>query len=122
MMEYLAPALIALGLLAVAGSIVFAALKRKATVVPAAFVPDAPAHTIETRTPVQVLSDMAGGAPVTMDAPPEVFVDRDDLMKWIGSSGFDHAVTVDGIMVHGGFGPAVAFYTQANGGLSGIKP
>ncbi len=58
-------------------------------------------------------------APVMMST---VYIDRDDLMKSIGTTGTVMAVTLDGTVVHNGFGPALAYYTQANGSVSIYKP
>lgn len=64
----------------------------------------------------------AAGDSTQPPSPPEIFVDRDDLNKWLGAVGFAFAVTLDGATIHGGFGPAVAYFTQPTGGVSRQQP
>jgi hypothetical protein len=64
-------------------------------------VTPAPAHTEEPPTPP---------VPATM---LDAYIDRDDLMKAIGATGCTSMVTLDGEVVHNGFGPPLAYVTTA---------
>jgi len=62
----------------------------------------------------------------TSTVPPETtmvsrYIDRDDLMKAIGSTGCAQVVIIDGKVVHNGFVPAIQYATNpADGSLSRV--